>query len=240
MPISVHLDGLDAMQRELERIARRAVPFAARETVNGLAFAGRAAWQDEMRQTLTLRNRYTERSIRVEAARTLRMDQMEARLGHPEPYVRLLEFGGREKASRRFRAVPTEIAARQTFGSLGGGRKAAVAPRAVITKLGDLRVPGAASRGRKANNARSIRAALKSGKRLAVLDLGKGKGIYRVVGGKRKPRIQKLYDVSRRSTPVPRRPTLGPALERALRVGPTIAFAALTKQLSRARASGGA
>jgi hypothetical protein len=233
--VNVSLVGLDAMQRELETIAKRSVPFAARETLNGLAFAGREAWQDEMRQALTLRNRFTERRALVDRARTLRMSAMEARLGHTEEYMRLLELGKPETAAKRFRAIPTEAAAGQARGSLSGGRKKAVRPSAIITRLGSLKVRGAKARSRKANNARAVQGAIRTGRRLALLDLGRGKGIYRIMGGKRRPKIVKLYDLSRRRTPVPRTPTLERALARALAKGPALAHAALSKQLTRAR-----
>lgn len=225
------------MQRELETIAKRSVPFAARETVNNLAFEGRAAWQDEMRQTLTLRNRFTASRALVDRARGLRMSSMEARLGHTEEYMRLLEEGKPEKAAKRFRAIPTEVAAGQARGSLSAGRKKAVRPSAIISRLGSLTVKGAGARSRKANNARAVQGAIRSGRRLALLDLGKGKGIYRIMGGKRRPKLSKLYDLTRRRTPKPRTPTLERALKRALAKGPAIAFAALEKQLTRARSA---
>jgi hypothetical protein len=235
--VTITLAGLDAMQRELETIAKRSVPFAARETVNNLAFEGRAAWQDEMRQSLTLRNRFTERRALVDRARTLRMSSMEARLGHTEEYMRLLEEGKPEKAAKRFRAVPTEVAAGQAKGSLSGGRKRAVRAASIITRLGSLKLAGAHLRSRKANNARAVRGAIRTGRRLALLDLGRGAGIYRIMGGKRRPKVVKLYDLTRRRTPMPRTPTLQRALTRALSKGPAIAFAALERQLARAKAT---
>ncbi len=231
------LRGIEPMVRELDAISRRYVPAAARETLNKLAFEGRAVWQDEMRKALTLRNRFTERRALVEPARTYRMSDMFARLGHTEPYMAWLEEGKPEKASKRFRPVPTEVAAGQSPGSLRGGRKRPVRPSAIITRLGSLAVKGAKSRSRKANNARAISGAIRSGRRLALLDLGRGKGIYRVMGRRKRPRLVKLYDLSRRKTPVPRTPTLERALVRlAPRVLP-IAHAALERQMARVRGS---
>ena len=235
-PINLTLAGVDEMQAELERIAKRSVPFAMRETVNRLAFEGRTTWQEEMRASLTLRNKFTERRVLVTPARTLNPAKMEAVLGHTEEYVAQLETGGSRKAAKRFRAIPTEIAAGQSKGSLMGGRKSAVRPSAIVTRLGSLATKGAKSRSRKANNARAIRGAIKSGRRIALLDLGKGKIIVRVKGSKRKPQILKLYDVSRRKTPIPRIPTLARALTRTLKRGPAVAYAALERQLMRAGA----
>lgn len=226
------LVGVEHMDRALNSMVTRLVPRGARDTVNSLAFATRAAWQDEMRQSLTLRNRFTERRALVERATTLRVSAMEARVGHTEPYMALLEEGKPEPAAKRYRPIPTEIAAGQAQGSLRGGRKARVLPKAIITRLGSLAVKGAASRSRKANNARAIRGAIRSGRRLALLDLGRRKGIYRVLGGRRNPRVVKLYDLSRRSTPMPRIPTLERAVDRAVVKGPAIALAAMERALA--------
>jgi hypothetical protein len=235
----VTLAGVDEMQRELETIAQRSVPFAARETINSLAWAGRAAWQEEMARSLTLRNKFTQRRALVVPTRTLRMSAMEATLGHTEPYMALLEYGRPEKAAVHFRPIPTETAAGQAKGSLMGGRKKMVLRSAIITRLGALALKGAGSRSRKANNARAVRGALRSGRRIALLDMGKGgKGIYRVKGSKRKPEILKLYDLTQRATRMPRIPTLQRALASALTKAPAIAYAALEKQLARARSKG--
>lgn len=228
----VTLAGLDRMQRELEAMSRRHVPRAARELVNSLAFAGREAWQREMQARLTLRNQFTQRRALVDQCRTLRMSAIESRLGHTEPYMALLEKGGRERAAKRFRPIPTEVAAGQPKGSLKAGRRRLVRPSALISRLGSLKLRGANARGRKANNARAVQGAIRSGRRLALLDLGRGKGIYRVTGGRKRARVIKLYDLTRRSVLVPRTPTLALALKRALRKAPRLAHTALTRQLA--------
>lgn len=231
--LSITIRGLESMLRELDALSRRYVPAAARETVNTLAFEGRAVWQDEMRQALTLRNKFTARRALVEPARTFRISAMHARLGHTEPYMAWLEEGTPERASKRFRPVPSEVAAGQSPGSLRGGRKRAVRPSAIITRLGSLAVKGAKARSRKANNARAISGAIRSGRRLALLDLGRGKGIYRVMGRRKRARLVKLYDLSRRTTPVPRIPTLERALARLEHRVLPVAHAALERQLAR-------
>lgn len=221
------------MQRELQQMSKRSVPFAARETVNKLAFEGRRLWGLEMQRALTLRNRYTQSRALVEPARTLRMSEMEARLGHTEPYMRTLEDGGREQAAKQYRPIPTEHAAGQAQGSLTGGRKRPVRRANVITTLGSLKGARRAGLGRKAQNAHAVRHAIKSGKRLALLDLGKRKGIYRVEGSLKRPRIRKLYDLSKRSTPVPKTPTLQRALSKVHVLAPGIAHRALVRQFER-------
>lgn len=223
------------MQRQLGQIAKRSVPFAARELVNSLAFEGRRVWQQEMASELVLRNAYTGRRALVERALTLDMRRMEAKLGHVEPYMRRVEFGEPEQAAHEWRPIPTESAAGQARGSLAGGRKRPVRPSNVITKLGKLAGRGSAGRPRKAANARAVREAIKSGRKLALLDFGRRKGIYRVSGSlERKAKLTKLYDLSRRTTPRKRVPTLERTLAKVRLIAPSIAHRVLTRQLQRA------
>jgi hypothetical protein len=233
---TVTVAGLDGMQRELGELSMRGLGYAGRETVNSLAFEGRKAWQGEMRASLTLRNRFTERRALVEPARTTRLKGMHALLGHTEPYMADLEAGGREKAAKRFRPIPTETAAGQATGSLRSGRKSAVRKANNIANLG-RRIPGGqgGTRSRKARNARAIAGAIKTGRRLAYLDLGKRKGIFRIKGRGKSKEILKLYDLSHRSTRVPRIATLDRALERVRVLGPDIAHRALERQLARVK-----
>jgi hypothetical protein len=235
--VNVTLKGLDEMQRQLETVAKRSVPFAAREVVNTLAFKGREIWQAEMASSLTLRNKFTQRRALVEKARTLRVDSMQAVLGHTEPYMFNLEHGKSERAAKRWRPVPTEAAAGQARGSLEAGRRKVVRPQNIITRLGNLKAKGFAGRPRKARNARAIRQAIKTGKRLALLDFGRRKGVYKITGGKR-PKVTKLYDLSRRTTPVPKTPTLQLTLKKTLALAPRVAHDALSKQLKRAGVAG--
>jgi hypothetical protein len=236
-PARIGLDGLDAMQRALETVAKRSVPFAARELVNGMAFAGRRFWQEEMAGALTLRNKFTQRRALVIKARGLQMRSMEAVLGHPELYMYLLEHGGTEYANKRFRPIPSETAAGQAKGSLLAGRKQAVRPGNIITKLGRRLARGSKAHSRKANNARGVKRAIASGRRLVFLNMGRRQGIYRIKGGKKNPDIQKLYDLTKRSTPVPRIPTLEPTLARVMSIAPGLAIVALERQLERLQAS---
>ena len=235
--LSIELRGLDKMQRDLETMAKRAVPQAARETLNGLAFAGRRIWQEEMASSLTLRNQFTQRRVLVERATGLRMREMQAVLGHTEDYVRRLEEGQGERATRSGLPIATEAAAGQAKGSLPGGRKRAVRKSLIIRTLGKLkRQPN--SLPRKARNARAVKEAIKSGNRLAYLELDRRRGIYRIMGGRKRPQIRKLYDLSRRAVPLPRIPTLQRTIDQTLQHGPRLALAALQKQLDRARSRG--
>lgn len=237
LELAITLRGIDEMQEELERIAKRAVPFAARDALNGLAFAGRKIWQEQIASSLTLRNRFTERRALVERVATYRMADMEATLGHTEEYMRRLELGIGERARRSGIAIPTEHASGQAKGSLPGGRKRMVKKAFVTRALGKIRRQPK-SLNRKARNARAVARAIKDGSRLAYLELPKKRGLYRILGGRKAPQIRKLYDLTRRSTPRPRVPTLQTTIEKTVPLGPGLAFAALSRQLERGRGSG--
>jgi hypothetical protein len=231
--LRIDVRGIDALQKALEQASKKSVPYAARETLNTLAFEGRKIWQGEMRQALTLRNQFTERRALVERATGSKLKSMESALGHTETYVEQLEHGKSVKANKQYRPIPTEHAAGQAKGSLAGGRKRAVRKGNIITKLGSLRAKVGNAKGRKARNARAVEQAIKSGKRLALLHLDKRQGIYRVMGSKRKPTIRKLYDLTKRVTPKPKIPTLQRTLDKVLPLGPAIALDALEKQFAR-------
>lgn len=228
----IEFRGLDELQRELEQLAKRSIPYAARETLNGLAFAGRKIWQDEMASSLTLRNAFTQRRVLVDRATGSRMSDMQAVLGHTEDYMRRLEYGIGERARRGGLAIPSEAAAGQAKGSLPAGRKRAVKRSLVIRVLGKIKRQSR-SMPRKARNARAVRDAIKNGTRLAYLELDRRRGIYKIMGGKKRPQIRKLYDLSRRAVPLPRIPTLQRTLDAALLQAPTIALAAVQRQLDR-------
>lgn len=231
---TIELRGLDEMQRKLETLSARAVPYAARETLNGLAFAGRAIWQEQMRASLMLRNSWTTRRALVDKARGSRLPDMEALLGHTEEYVRRLEEGIGEHATGSAIAIPTETASGQAKGTLRAGRKRPVRPALIIRVLGKIRrQPG--SLPRKGRNARAVQDAIRNGSRLAYLDFERRKGIYQIRGGRKNPKVLKLYDLTRTSTPRPRIPTLQRTIDLAIVQGPTLALAALTRQLERYR-----
>lgn len=229
---NIEIRGLDAAVEQLETLAKKAVPYAAREMLNGIAFEGRKIWQAELAESLTLRNAFTARRVLVERASGTRMSEMEAVLGHTEDYMRRLESGIGERARRGGVPIPTETAAGQAKGSLSAGRKRPVRKGLIIRALGKVKRPPK-SLSRKARNARAVQEAIRNGTRLAYLQTERRRGIYKVMGGRRHPDIRKLYDLTRRAVPLPRVPTLQRTIEKALLQAPTLGLAAVRKQLER-------
>lgn len=92
--IRADLTQVRQLEHQVRRMREQAIPYAVRFAMNGVAFDARRYWVDNMRQQLTLRNRWTERSPRVEQGRSLDMNRMQAVLGSPLEYLEDVEFGG--------------------------------------------------------------------------------------------------------------------------------------------------
>ena len=76
-------------------------------------------------------------------------------------------------------------------------------------------------------------AAAEGGSKYVYLNLGRRKGIFKVVGGKRKPRVQMVHDLSNTTVRIPANPTLAPAVARTRRAIPLLYKSQLIQQLQR-------
>lgn len=226
---------VERFQRDLQKFAHRAVPFAARNALNRSAFALRENWQGEIRRTMILRNKYTAGSIRVEQERGLALHRMQSRTGSIADYMVTQEDGGTVRGKSGAKAIPTEVAAGQAMGS--SPRTKLVRAPNKVTALPRTKRGG--SRSRTARNARAIAQAFGSGGKVAFLELNGGrKGLYRVMGTKKRPRVRKLWDLSRRSVKVKANPTLERSYKRTLRAFPAIYSKSLLEQLRRHKVLG--
>lgn len=222
---------LKRLEGDLKTFARRAYPFATKATINRAAFETRKEYQSNMRDDLILRNKWTERSVRVEQAKTLNVSRQEAVVGSLAEYMATQEFGGTVRGKSGGQPIATNYAA---------GQGTSNAPRLRLPrKPNQLKsiqlkrgVRGVA--GREARTVATVRAAAAAGDKFVYLDLGRRKGIFRVLGGKRKPYLRMVWDLTRKSVHVPRRPLLLPATNTVQRRIPEYYRDALLFQLRRA------
>lgn len=224
------------LESDLKTFHERAFPFATNATINRAAFSGRDVAQAFVKGKMIQRNAWTLSSIRVEKSRTLNVSQQAATLGSTEDYMERQEFGAVLRSKGRHgRAIPTPYSSGETALPR---RRLPRRPNAMSRiqlrgSLGDVRG------GRKARNAAAVRqAAERKGSRFVFLDLGRRSGIYRVLGGKRKPRIKKVWDLSRKTVRVPARPWLLPATQKVSKELPRYYADALRYQLRRHGALG--
>lgn len=214
----------------LEKMRKKAVPYAIRDSLNTMAFEARKVWQDELRAKMTLRNKWTLGSLRVEKATGTNVEAMESRVGTGLDYLAFQEHGGTEHAKGRVgKPIPTSASA-------GQGKKS---PRTkqVQKRNWQSAIHLASKRitygSRSYRNQVAIAEAIK-GSGYVFLDLGRRKGIFRVSGTKKgNLRVRMIWDMSRKSVTAKPRPTLEPTVRAIGARASEIQMAALKKQFDR-------
>lgn len=231
--ITVDSKEIHALERRLRTVAERAIPFATKFAINGAAFKARSEMQENIREKMITRNRFTERSVLVEPTKTLDIRRQAATVGSTADYMEDQEFGG-IKRKRGKHGVP--IATTTASGEGEGVRPRRKLPRRP-NQMRHIRLrrrsKGGMTRGQAAFVA--VRQTLADGNRTVFLDLRRGKGIYKITGSKRNARLRMLHDLSRTSVRIPKTPTLAPAVATAQRALPGMYFKALRFQLDRLR-----
>lgn len=227
--VEIDARGLHKSMRTLERIRGKALPHAARDILNELAFEGRKEWQQRMGKSMTLRNQYTTRSVAVDKARGVNLREMQSRLGSLQPYMATQEDGGTVTSKGKHGVtIPTPTAS-------GEGMSANPRKRLVrrANWLSAIRLGSRPGNSAKQRNAIAISKAKRDGTKTAFLELGKRKGIVRIMGGK-KGKLRMVWDMSKKSLSIPRNPTLEPTMQAILKRGPSIAEKHAMAQIRRA------
>ena len=193
--LTIDLSGFKEFQRDLAQLRERSIPHAVRSALNDAAFDARKIWLTEVKEKLTLRNSYTERSMRVEKARGTKLAGMQSVLGSTAEHMAHQEQGQTHTTSGKHGvAVPTSAASGQ---GLKSKRTKSIRRANYLSAINlSKRVTGIRQR----RNAAALAMAARSGGGFVYLDLGRRKGIFRVDGRKRGLRIRMVYDLSRRIT----------------------------------------
>jgi len=223
---------LDELGKDLLAFRRKAAPFAIREMLNSQAFAARKLWRTKMMATFVLRNKWTLGSIRVQKVRGgLIVSSMESEVGSGLDYLEEQEDGTTKRAQGKHGvSIPTAYSAGQAVGSYPR-RRMVRGPH----KMSAIRIQDRAThRKRSIRNIIAVRRAQKSGQKFAFLEFNESKGIFKVLGGRKRPRLRKVWDISRGSVTVPPHPTLGPTAERVRRNSGRFFRIAVVHQLRRA------
>jgi len=230
----VDMHEVEDLAADLERFAHRAVPFAARNGLNDTAFQARQVWQKAMGRSFTIRNKYVQRSVRVDKAEIRsRVDSMHAVLGSVFPGLDKQEFGGTIAGKTGNKAIPTRVAAGQSMGS-GERTRTVRAPN----RLSRIHLPGRKGGGSKRQrNAIAVRKAARTKRGFALIETKRGRAIVKVTGRKRL-RVRMVYDLSRASVQVQPSPTLSPTVKIMQRRMPSIMLARLKEQARRHRLLG--
>jgi len=229
----INTDDIKKLEGDLHHFARRAVPFATKKTLNDSAFAAMSIARTDIKRTLINRNRFTAQSIQVDPARTLNISRQSATVGSTADYMETQEFGGiKTKTRKEGVGITTSYASGEGENAQPRSRLPRKANSMASIKLSKRRNKG---NGRKQRNLVSIQQAASTGRKFVFLDLGKTQGIFKVIGGKRRPKIKMVRDMTRQSVVIPRNPWLRPAFDEALRMQPAFYADALRFQIRRGR-----
>lgn len=217
-------------EADLKTFARKAYPFATKNTINEAAFIAQRFARQDVNKKMIQRNNFTIKSIQVEKSRTLNVSRQAATVGSTADYMETQEFGGiKSKKGSQGVAIATSYSAGQ-----GRGAVRTRLPRKANT-LEDikLRKRGGKTLSRRQRSSMQIKAAATTGKRFVFLDLGRKKGIFRVIGGVRNAKIHMVHDMTEQSVTIPRNPWLKPAVDDVQKIIPSLYKRSLVFQLKR-------
>lgn len=120
------------LEREVARFGREILPETVAASMNVVARAAHSRSLRNIRSSFTLRNRYTERSLKFWQAKPKRnISRINAVTGTISEYLPLQEAGGRVRARRRRIPIPTRAA------RVGRSRSRVVAARYRLNRIGE-------------------------------------------------------------------------------------------------------
>ena len=228
-----HLNTRDIRELEahLKRFAERAYPFATKQTLNSTAFTAMRRARGNIKSDFINRNKFTERSVLVERVSGLNVNRQFAVVGSTAPYMSDQEFGAtRSKKGKVGSPIATSFSAGLPEKATPRTKQPKKPNRLSAIKLTNRKRSGA---GRRQRNLIAVKEAAKTNSKFVFLDLGRKKGIFRLVGGKRNPKPKMVYDLSETSISINPQPWLAPAVDYAARLMPGQYRSALLEQLRR-------
>ena len=224
--IQIDMKEIKKLERTLEQFRVKAIPSANVVAKNSLAFITAAEYRKNAQDKLTLRNKWTLRTIGVNKAKFGTSGP--SRVGSTADYMEKQEFGSQEVKTGKYGvAIPTSYSAGQAEGS----KPRLKAPK----KINRMESITLGNRRRKGNRKQANLQAIKSGEKFVFLDLRKTQGIFRILGPKKRPKIKMIWDLSRKTVRNPANPMLKPAADLAVKRGPEEYLKALQFQVSRLR-----
>jgi hypothetical protein len=232
------LDNKDIKKLE-NKLNIRKISYATRNTLNSIAFTTQKHARRNVNRRLTIRNRYTEQSIRVEQTRSLKIRDQFVVIGSVADYMETQEFGGvKKKRGKEGVSIPTSFSAGQ-----GRSKDRTRLPKKP-NKLENIRL-------KKKNKRRltgrqellvKVQQAVNTGNKYIFhqFDAGK-KGIFKVVGGTKNikrgwpgnARLEMVWDMTEQIVTIPATPWLRPAVNTASKFLPIAYKKALQFQLNR-------
>lgn len=216
---------------DLKALKHKAFPFAVRDTLNTAAFRTQTIARATVARKMVLRNKFTQNSIRVDRARGFNVRTMEAVVGSTQSYMEDQEFGVNSVSTGKFGLrLTTSYASGEGLQAVPRRRLAKRANKFRNIELDHSKKKGVS---RKQKNLIAVKQAAASGDKYVFMDLGRKQGIFKVIGGVRKPIVRMVVDMTEGSTSSAPRPWLRPSFNKMVAAVPNIYKNALVKQLVR-------
>lgn len=232
---SIKTDEINKLEDDLRQASKRTIPYATRNTVNKMAFVGMRIAKHHVNKNLTLRNKWTEKSIRVQTTKTLEITRQASVLGSTEDYMEDQEFGAtKRRKGKEGVSIPTGYASGE--GRTPKPRRRLPRGRNQLRKI-KLHNRRTGGKTKKQEILIRVRQAVKTGNRYIYLDTHRTKGIFRVLSGTKKnpqkARLEMVYSLEHASVRIPRDPWLFPSVQKVKPHIPRIYAKSLEFQLKR-------
>ena len=232
--LSVDDRDIKKSEKDLKVFASKAYPSATRHTVNETAFKARELAIKNIKKDMIVKNQWTLKGIKVNKTKSLLVTQQEAATGSVDSYMERQEFGGVVRGDGVGKPIATSASANQ------GRNKPRTRATIPSNRLNKIRLHKRHRRSLRSGMTRSqkvaaqINQAAQDGEKYVYLETKRRKGIYRLKGGKRRPRIKNMiWDLSKKQYTTPKNSWLKPAADDARKHTPQIYKDALIFQLKR-------
>jgi len=210
---------LKAFERDLKTLNEKGLPFATRSTINSAAFDAQKNARTVVQKKMIIRNPFTLKSIQVKKENSLKISEQEALTGSIAKYMEHQEFGVTvTKKGKEGVPIPTTIASGEGEGAQP--RKRAVKKAFQLSTIPLMNQSVRAYSKRQAIFLKAIQT-VDAGRKFMFLKTQRNRAaIYQLRGGKKKKsgqrtplKMKMVWDLSRPSVSVPRRPWLKPAVD---------------------------
>jgi hypothetical protein len=224
---------LEKYGKALIRMRAKAFPFAMLKANNLLGQRMWVEWKKEVRKTMTTRNRWTKRSIKLIRSRRPVIDGMRVIVGSRAPYMKTNEEGGTVKAEhgQRYGMGSPTLKART------GGSYSGLVAGAKKIKRANVKARHGSSR--KQRNAIQIKQARKNRKNFALIEKSSGGFLFMQAKGKgKRSKLNTLFSL-RKTVKVPRNPMMQRALKKTLKYQKSYTLSALKREIAQVKARTG-
>ena len=217
---NIETGAIKDLEKRLQDIKSKALPYATRQTLNDTAFAAQKIIKADLPGRFILKNKYVLRSIRVDQARGSKISAQQSIVGSTAPEMATQEEGGfKYRKAGRAVGIPTGFSAGQTNRRTKLPRKAYQMATIALRR-------GAKGHSRKQRNLIAFK---ENQGGFAYMDLGRRKGIFKI----NKRGVKMVHDLSRASVRIKKNEWMKPAGAEALRMLPAFYADALRYQLAR-------